>query len=377
MIARIYYLILKELTQIVREPRSFILAVVTPSILLFLFGYALNLDVKNIPTAICDMDGTAESREVAARFLNSGYFELKRVLAHPREMDSLLDRDVINAGLVFPPGFGRRMAAHEKATVQILIDGSNNNRASIIQGYAQVILMSYSNRVLFEFMSGGGDLSFRGPALDLRTRVWFNQELRSVNFLVPGLIGVVIMTTTVMLTSMSVVREKERGTLEGLMVSPLRPIELILGKTIPNVIIAFGTVGLVLFFGITVFGIPFAGNLWLLMGLTALFLFGALGFGLFISTVSSTQQTAWTLGLLLTMLPSIFLSGFIFQIESMPRWVQYTTYIVPARYYLDILRGIILKGVGWTDLVPQTAALVVFVVVAMGLSAIRFRKTLP
>lgn len=367
--------VLKELRQMSRDPTTLTLLIVIPAAMLLLFGYALTLDVEHVRLAVCDLDRTEASRDLVSRFTRGGTFDVVAEGATPQALERLLDAGEARAGLVIPPGFARDLAGGRGARVQLLLDGSDSNTARVAQGLANVIARQRGTEVLLEMLGGAGGTGGGATApLETRSRTWFNPDLKSTHFVVPGLLGIVLLLATMMMTAMSVVRERERGTLEVLVASPIRPLELIAGKATPYVAVAFLDLFFALAVAVHVFGVPFRGDLGLLLGTSAIFVAGSLGFGLLISTIARSQQAAWSLGLLTTMLPSFLLSGFIFPIENMTPVVRELTRVVPARYYLAALRGIVLKGAGFWDIAPQLAALGVFAVAFPGLAAARFVK---
>ncbi|MHB9110902.1 MAG: ABC transporter permease [Armatimonadota bacterium] len=374
-IRRIIRLLKKELVQIFRDRRSIGLLVVAPVLQLFMFGYAVTTDINQISTAIYDEDRTAASRELIERFTSSGYFIPNYYLSSPREIDALLDGGKVQMVLHIPPGFARDLARGRGAEMQTILDGSDSMTARIIAGYATAVIQGYSGRVMAQRLDRLRGTVTRVPAIEGRLRVWYNPELRSARFMVPAVLSMILLTITIMLTSMSIVREKELGTLEQLVVTPLTPAELMLGKTLPGLLIGMLDMAFVLLVAIFWFHVNVAGSILLLFLLSILFLLTTLGLGIFISTISKTQHEA-TLTSFFFILPFIILSGFMFPIENMPRVIQYVTYIIPMRYFLEIIRGIFLRGVGLEYLWPQTLALAAFGVGILTLSAKRFSKRL-
>ncbi len=366
MWSRIRVIIRKELLVTFRDPRMRLLLFFPPIIQLIVFGYAVNLDVELSRLGWLDADGTVESRELAAEFEGSPHFEITRRVTSPQEIDALLDRGEVIAVVRVLPGFGRRLAEGKPAPVQVLIDGSDSNNASIAGGYISRAVARYSAR-------RADHSRRRTPVLSIRGRIWFNEDLRSQNFFVPGVIVNIVGLVTVMLTAMAVVREKEIGTLEQLTVTPIRPVELMLGKTLP-----FAAVGMVQMVLITaaarlIFQVPFRGQGPLLLLASLLFVLTTLGAGLLLSTVSGTQQQAM-MGSFFFFLPAFLLSGFAFPIRNMPPAVQLLTYLNPMRYFLEIVRGLFLKGVGIEVIWPQLAALLLIALVTVTASVLRFRK---
>jgi ABC-2 type transport system permease protein len=381
---RIREIIRKEFRQALREPRMRMLLFMPPLIQLIVFGYAVNLDVENTRIAWVDFDRTPASRELRAAFEGSEHFQVTAVPTQEDEVQDLLDRGDVQAVVRVLPGFARDIQRGKTTAVQVLIDGTNSNTASIISNYASQVVARYANRVLVEQQRArlaarttttGAPVNVDVPALSIRSRVWFNPDLRSRNYFVPGVIVNIIALVTLMLTAMAIVREKEIGTMEQLMVTPIRPIELMLGKTLPFAVVGLVEVVLVTTMALLVFHIPFRGSALVLLGCAALFLLTTLGAGLFISTVSQTQQQAMMASFFFFM-PAFMLSGFAFPIRNMPIAIQYLTYLNPVRYFMEIVRGIFLKGTGVAVLWPQMVALFVFGVVVVGVSALRFHKRL-
>ncbi len=365
--------IVKELRQIRRDARSLIFLIAMPAVLLILYGYALNFDVKNIPIGILDEDGSWASRDLISKFTNTEYFDLGAVLSGSGEIDGLLGRDRIRAVIVIPSDFSDRLAAEREAAVQVIVDGADASSASAVIGYLGSIIERYSLKVTMQSLERRG-LSGLTTPLDTEVRVWYNPELRSTKFLVPGLMAFILMVIVVVSTSFSVVREKERGTMEQIMVSPVRPAELILGKTIPYVLISLLSAHLVLLLGSVLFGVVIKGNYLLLLLTMVLFLTGALGQGILISTVTESQQVAFMISSLSTLLPTFVLSGFIFPVRNMPPFIQAVTYLVPAKYFLVALRHIILKGVGLRAFWEQMVLLCLFSGLTLGVSILRLKK---
>jgi ABC-2 type transport system permease protein len=357
----------KELRQISRDRRTLLILVFVPAFFLLLYGYALNFDIRHVGLAVEDRDGTAESREVVSAFINSGYFDLAAAVYAPQEAERLLDLNEARAVLVIPEGFARDVRSGRIAQVQVLISGDNANTATTVLGYASSILRTAASR----FAPGGVQVQ---PPLSVEPRIWYNPELRSTLFLVPGLIAYIAMITAVASTALSIVREKEIGTIEQVRMAPIGTISFIVGKTIPYFLIAMTSAGLIIGASMVLFGLPMRGNWGALLVAQSLFLLGALATGLLISTASRTQQVAFQMALLISFLPTIMLSGFIFPISSMPRALQVVTYLVPARYFLVALRGIVLKGTELGHLLPQLAALALYAGAMLGLSSLRLSK---
>jgi ABC-2 type transport system permease protein len=375
---RIREIMRKEFLQTLRNPRMRALLFVPPILQLIIFGYAVNLDIKNVRIAWMDSDQTPESRNLRAAFEGSGYFQIVDEPQREADVQELLDHSDVEGVISIFPGYARDLLRGETAGVQILVDGTNSNTASIVSSYANQILATYAQKVRAARNGrgalSGGDIPPKSP-VSAQSRVWFNPELASRVYFVPGVVVNIIALVTIILTSMSIVREREIGTMEQLMVTPIRPVELILGKLLPFGVIGLFEVSLVVSAALLVFGIPMRGSLLLLFGCSALFLLNTLGVGLFLSTVSQTQQQAMMASFFFFM-PALLLSGFSFPIANMPTAVQYLTYLNPLRYFMQIVRGLFLKGVGIESLWQQITALAVFGVVILGLSAIRFHKRL-
>ena len=370
--SRVLTLIKKEFIQIRRDRRLLPIILILPVMQLILLGYAVSSDIKNLTTAICDLDRTPASRALADRFSTSGYFDIRYHLPDERRIKTLMDAGQVRVGIVIPPRFGASLARQETATVQLLLDGTDSNTASVAQGYVTQITNAEASRILVERL---GPKAIPPLAVDASVRVWFNPYLKSVNFMVPGVVALILTIVTMTMTATAIVKEKERGTIEQLIVSPIRPYELMLGKAVPFVLIGYADILLVVLVGVFWFRVPIAGSFPLLLGLSGLFIMTTLGLGLLISTVSQTQQQAMMLGFFVNP-PFMLLSGFIFPIASMPQPMQYLTYLISLRYFLVIIRGIFLKGVGLDVLWPQALALLIFGVSVLTLSVLRFQKHL-
>jgi len=373
MLRSIWAVIKKELRQLRRDFRSLAFLVGIPAFMLFMFGYALNFDVKHIPLAVCDKDLSPASRELIGNFIRTETFDLKYRLSESRNLDRLMDEEKVRAALIIPAGFAADLLAGRPARVQVILDGADATTASTAAGTINGIVQNYSGRATAEVLARSGRGALR-PPVQTETRVWYNPELRSAAFLVPGLMAFILMVIVVISTAFSVVREKERGTMEQLLVSPIRPVELIIGKTVPYIIISLISSHLVLLLGYLLFGVAIKGNYFLLLLAMTLFLIGGLGQGLFISTITGTQQVAFQLAVLSTYLPTFILSGFIFPIKNMPLVIQAITYAVPARYFLAALRGVILKGAGLAAIWKQLLGLTGFVLVTLTLSTLRMNQ---
>jgi ABC-2 type transport system permease protein len=373
VLRRIKPIVIKEFRQVSRDKRTLGVLLFIPAFMLVMFGYALNFDVKHISLAIYDEDRSKTSRDFASSFFHSEYFDLKYRLNGTREIDGLMNDDKIKVALVIPRDFSEQLLAGRDAVVQVIVDGSNSNTASTAIGYINAVVQSYSTDIITASLLRIGHAGFSMP-VDYRPRVWYNPELKSEKFLVPGLIAFILMVIAVISTSLSVVREKERGTMEQIVVSPIRPTEFILGKTIPYVVISLVATVAILAVGSVLFGVAVKGSYVLLFLVTLVFLTGGLGLGLLISTIAETQQLAFMIAVILTMLPTFLLSGFVFPIRNMPIAIQAITYLVPARYFLAALRGIVLKGVGLSALWQQLLFLLAFATLAIGVSSARMKR---
>lgn len=358
----------KELRQIARDRRTLLILVFVPAFFLLLYGYALNFDIRNISLAVEDRDSSPESRAVVSAFVNSGYFSLLATVHSPAEAERLLDLNRARAVLVIPEGFSTEITAGRPAPVQVIINGDNANTATTVMGYANNILRTVGTE-----LSPGSRPAAVAP-IRAEPRIWYNPELRSTLFLVPGLIAYIAMITAVASTALSIVREKEAGTIEQVRMAPMNTFSFIIGKTIPYFLIALTSATLIILASMVLFGMPMRGNWFSLFVALSLFLIGALGTGLLISTIAHTQQFAFQIALLISLLPTLMLSGFIFPISSMPTALQVVTYGVPARYFLVALRGILLKGSDLGPLVPQLIALTVYASIMLGLASIRLAR---
>jgi ABC-2 type transport system permease protein len=372
MISRLHGIVVKELIQLGRDPMALTLALFVPVAMLFIFGWAINTDVKHVPTAVLDQSGSVEARTLLEALENSQYFDLRYRATSPREIARLIDGGEARVGVVIPPDFARRLERRD-AQVQVLVDASDPQVATSALHAATALAADRSLRLLAE-TTGGAVLRDR-PPLDLRVRAWYNPDLVSAIFIVPGLIGALLMQTTITQMAVSVVRERERGTLEALIVSPIRRWELLLGKILPNLGVAYGQMTMALLVARFVFDVPIRGSLVLLYALSLLFMWGTLGIGILVSAASRTVPQAMQLAFL-TFLPSIYLSGLLFPIEGMPRAAQWMAAAIPLTYYLRVVRGIVLKGIGLEYLWPDLLPLGVFGAVVFTLAVLRFRKQL-
>ena len=365
----------KEFIHVLRDKRALAIAILLPMIMLMIFGYALTLDLDRVPLAILDQSRTPQSRELVARFAGSRYFSVVQRAGSEREVEAAINRGQAMLGLVVPLDFGRRVASERKTQVQVLADGSDANTTTLALAYAETIVRGYSQEVLVMKVRR---LTGKAPALpmELRPRVWFNTDMESKIFIVPGLIAVIMMLITALLTSLTVAREWETGTMEQLISTPVRPPELILGKLAPYFVIGMVDMLLSVLAGRFLFEVPIRGSLVLLFGVSAVFLVGALALGIFISTLAKTQLLASQAAFVATFLPAFLLSGFMFDIGNMPRPLQVMTNLIPARHFVTILRGLYLKGTGLAELWPQCLLLVAFAALMLLLAIRTFKKRL-
>lgn len=360
----------KELIQLRRDTRSLILAFLLPVLLLVLFGYAISWDVRNIRTAVLDGDRSAQSRELIDAFRASGYFTFVDDLERPGEIGNLFDRGTAQVALVIPSGFAADLSSGRTATLQAIVDGSDANTATIVLAYSEAIVRTWSSRVRLQGATPGG------LPITAESRVWYNEELSSRNMIVPGLVAVIMMIIAAMLTSLTIAREWERGTMEQLAATPVSRVEVVIGKLLPYLGIGLADVVVSSALGVLLFDVPFRGSAALLMVLSFLFLTGALGLGMFISVVAKSQVLATQVAMVATFLPAFLLSGFMFAIEVMPPALRAVSLLIPARYFLVVTRGIFLKGVGIEALRTQALLMVAFAVAGLGLAVLRFRKEL-
>ncbi|MDC8447237.1 MAG: ABC transporter permease [Nitrospira sp.] len=374
MFERIAQMLIKEFIQILRDPRMRTVIFVMPLVQTLVFGYAVTTDVTRIPTAIYDLDNSRASRELTARFTGSGYFDVAAYVDREDQARDLVDHGTVKAVLQMNKVFGDDLRAGRTAAVQVIVDGTDSNTAGIVLNYAGQIAGRFSETVMQARIIRATGEPTTPARVAVETRAWFNENLESRNFYVPGVIVLIVTLVTLMLSSMAVVREKEIGTIEQIMVTPIKQAEFILGKTLPFALIGFADVALVTVMAAYWFDVPFRGSLWLLIGATSLYLMSTLGIGLLISTVSRTQQQAM-MSAFFYYFPAMLLSGFVFPIANMPEAVQWLTYLNPLRYFLVIIRGIFLKGVGLEILWSHMAALFILGTATLWVATRRFRKT--
>jgi len=374
MFGRVSAILIKEFKQIFRDPRMKTIIFVSPLIQIILFGYAANKDITYVPTAIYDRDNTKESRQLLNRFTYSKYFVPERYIYSDKEQNWVLDRGLESVVIRIDRGFGRDLEAGKDASIQLAFDGTDSNTSMVVMGYANSIISKYQYDLMKKEADASGRIT-KVPIVDLRDRAWFNGNLISRNYYLPGVIATIVTMMSLLLSAMAIVKEKEIGTMEQLIVSPLKPLELIIGKLLPFGVIALIQITLITILGVVWFHIPLRGNLLLLLFSTCIYLFTTLGIGLFISTISSTQQEAM-MSVFLFYMPTMLLSGFAYPIINMPKLIQQLTFINPLRYFLVVIRSIFLKGVGLDILWPQLVPLFIMGLVVITLSSLRFRKSM-
>jgi ABC-2 type transport system permease protein len=367
-------IIRKELYQIRQDKRMLGVSIMAPILQVLLLGYAATTDIRYSTLVVCDQDQTSDSRALIREFTNTTYFIEKYRVASPSEIDPFIEDGQANIALVIPKGYGRKLLGHETAPVQVILDGTDANTANVLLNYSTQIVQTISQNILVDASSRlhGARIGRVMP----EPRVWFNPDLLSKNFMVPGVVAMVLMIITMTLTSLGIVKEKEIGTLEQLMVTPIRPYQLILGKLIPFTLIGFMDVSIVMAIAHFWFQVPMVGSMALLFALSGVFVLTTLGLGLFISTIAKSQQQAMLIAQFFFFKPFLFLSGFTFPISNMPKLIQLVSYIIPLRYFLEIVRGVFLKGSGMRELWPQVAALLGLGLVIFTLSVKRFHKHL-
>lgn len=374
-ITRFLSILKKEFIQIRRDRASLGIAVGMPVIMLLLFGYAVNTDVEHLPTVVWDQSQSAASREIIQGFKNTNYLDPDYYVQGYREVEDKLDSGHARVAIVIPPNYGKNLNGGEQATVQVLMDGSDPTVARAATSAVQLLGLNKSLQIQNERLQEQGSAGISSMPINVETRVWYNPDMKSTVFNIPALIGLILQNVIAMLTAFSMVREKERGTMEQLVVTPVRSLELLLGKLVPFILIGFISLSLILGFGIFWFGVYPKGSIALLILLATIFIFTILAIGLLISTVSKTQLQAMQMTFLL-ILPSILLSGFVFPRETMPKFLQFLGGLLPLTYFLEIVRGIFLKGIGLEYLWQDTAALCLFAVLLLALAAKKFKKNL-
>ena len=369
-------IIIKEFLQLKRDPRLFSIIFISPVLQLVLLGYAANLDINNINTIVYDQDKTVTSRNFIESFQSSNYFSVNNYVDNYDQITDLINNGKDLWALVIPNDFEKKIQRNEQVKVQAIFDGSDGNKAGIAFGYVTGVVSNFSQNILLEEMNKSGiKVSFSGT-INPELRVWYNPDLKTRYFMLPGIMGLILTIITTTLMAMGIVKEREIGTLEQIIVTPIKPWQLIVGKTIPFVILGFVDVFLVMGVIVFWFGIGIRGDFFYLIFASLIYVLSSLGIGLFISTISKTQQQAMMVAMFGILLPMNFLSGFAFPIENMPGWIQPITYLIPLRYYITILRGVILKGDGLLQLIPETTALLIIGILILVLSSLRFQKRL-
>lgn len=375
MFEKVRYLFVKELIQTLRDKRMRITLIVPPILQLIVFGYAANLDVKHIRTAIRDLDQSVESRDLIGRLGSSKYFDIVTFPSTPREVKDLINQGKVTVSIEIPTDFSKKLKKGDTATIQIIVDGTESNTALIALGYANQILSEFSTQVLVKRLNRAGMIGFEQAGVDLQQRIWFNPNFESRIFYVPGVIASIAFLIPIILTAQAIVREREIGTLEQIMVTPIHSWELMVGKTLPFALMGLFDVIMIALIGVFWFEVPLRGNPLVLLAGAVLFLMSSVAIGLFISTICTTQQQAQISTFFFSM-PAFTLSGFAFPIENMPEWIQYLTYANPLRYFLVIVRGVFLKANGLDILWPQMLALAILGTLMIILSSLRFQKRL-
>lgn len=369
----------KEFLQFRRDKRMFGIILIAPVLQLVFLGYAATLDVTNVKTAVWDQDRSVTSREFIQKYESSGYFSVHYYVSSYSELSELIDRGEVIMAIVIPPDFEKNLLSGKTTPLQTIFDGSDGNKALIAAGYSQGITISFASNIIVDLIERSGRKNTaltRLPVIEAEVRAWYNPDLVTRNYMLPGIVGLLIMVVTINLTSLAIVKEREVGTFEQLIVTPLKPYQIITGKLVPFSILGFISITIVMTVMRYWFGIEVKGSVTLLYFAAFLFMLSTLGLGLFVSTISKTQQQATMTSFFGIMMPMIYLSGFSFPIENMPMWIQYITYVIPLRYFITIVRGIILKGIGLEQLYGQFLALLIFGISILALSSLRFRKKL-
>jgi ABC-2 type transport system permease protein len=375
MFGKVRYLFIKELIQVLRDKRIRMTLIIPPIFQLIVFGYAANLDVKHIQTGIRDLDQSVDSRDLVSRFRSSKYFDIVAFPHNPKEIQDLIKKGDITLSIEIPNDFSRKLKKGDTAIIQIILDGTESNTGMIALGYLGRIISEYSTGVLVKRMNREGMIGFEEAGVEAEHRTWFNPNFESRLFYVPGVIASIAFLIPIILTAQAIVRERELGTLEQIMVTPIRSWELVVGKTLPFALVGLLDVIMIALIGVFWFEVPLRGNPLILLLGNVLFLMSSVGAGLFISTISSTQQQA-QISTFFFMMPAFILSGFAFPLENMPQWLQYITYANPLRYFLVVIRGVFLKGIGLDILWPQMLALAVLGGLMILFSSLRFQKRL-
>ena len=367
----------KEFIQIRRDKATMYMVAIFPVMMLVLYGFGIRYDVKSVPMTVLDQDGTQESRQYIERFARSPYFAIQRYVDNYRDLQNDVDRGRSRVGLVISSDFGRRLGSRREAVVQVIVDGADNNTATIAMNYVSQITRAYSSSVMLEQMEAVlRQANLTIPAIEAEPRIWFNPNLESVQFVVPGIIAIIMMIVGTVLTAVTIVKEKEEGTIEQIVSSPIGRYELMIGKVMPYAVLAYVDFLLIVGASYFLFGVTIKGSLVLLLVTAFFYLIGVLGLGILVSTSTETQMAAMLTAILASMLPSILLSGFIFPIRQMPRALQILTTVVPARYFIEILRDIYLKGLGLEYFWKEALYILIFGFVTLALAAWRFQKRL-
>lgn len=371
---RIIYFIKKEFQQFRRDPKMFGIILIAPVIQLIFLGYAANLDVDKIKTVVYDQDKTYESRKLIERFTSSNYFKIYDYTNNYREVTNYIDNGKVILAIVIPKDFEKNINRNQTTTLQIIFDGSDGNTANIAGGYIQGIVTSYAKNLIVKRLNRIGLKSIPAGSISAEERIWYNPTLKTRNFMVPAIVGLLLSVITLILTSLAVVKEKEIGTMEQLIVTPLKPHQIIIGKLVPYVLLGFLAIIIVLTAMRVIFNIPVKGDIIFLFFSAFLYILSALGLGLFVSTISKTQQQAMMLAIFVVLMPMVFLSGFAFPVENMPQIIQLISYLVPLRYFIDIIRGVVTKGLGFAELWQNAAVLLFMGVLILSLSTLRFKR---
>ena len=361
----IRFIALKELYHVFRDPRSLTIVLIMPIMMTFLYGYAINMDIENVTLAAVDYDQTELSRQLIDDFYKSAYFSAPKATVDARDPESAFRAGLANAVLTIAPGFQKAVRNHEDFSLSVVVDGSDNNVAAAVQNYTEAVFA--------RFISGRLPAGALASGINLSTRVLYNPDLESSHFFVPGLVAVILLMVSALLTSITIARESESGTINQLLVAPVSPAQVLIGKLLPYIAIAFFDGMLVLFFARLTFGVPMVGSYWLLFVAGLIYVATGLSFGVLVSTMVRTQQVAMMLALLSTVLPSVMLSGFIFAIKNMPVVLQWISNIIPAKFFMIVIRGVMLKGAGWHELYMQGIYLLIYMLVVMVIATLRFR----
>lgn len=366
----------KEFLQFKRDPKMFGIILIAPVIQLIFLGYAANLDIDRIKLVVYDQDKTSASRKLIEELTSSGYFVIQNYVNDYNSVTEFLDYNKAIIALVIPEDFEKNLNRKETAKLQAIFDASDGNTASIAAGYFQQIVLQFAQRTSFEILKRSGTAFLTVGIVIPEIRVWYNPTLKTRNYMVPGIVGLLLSIVTLLLTSLAVVKEKEIGTMEQLIVTPLKPYHIIIGKLVPFILLGFVSIIIVLTAMRVIFDIPVKGNLFFLFLSAFFYILSSLGLGLFVSTISRTQQQAMMIAVFAVMMPMVFLSGFAFPVENMPQIIQYISYVIPLKYFINIIRGVISKGLGFTELWLNSAVLLAMGVIILLLSSLRFQRRL-